>query len=69
MLLFLNSQNPLHRLLRRGIVIGFLTIVAIVLRGILAGEVGMILPEWTVPVFTALLAMIDKKVREASEET
>jgi len=59
MLFFLNSDNPLHRILRRGIVIGLLTCVSVMIYDYM----GMA-PEWIIPLLTVVGATLDKLLRE-----
>lgn len=59
MLLFLNSEKKLHRVIRRAIVVGVLSAIAVVLTALVD-----IAPIYTVPVITALLAAIDKITRK-----
>jgi len=59
MLFFLNSANPIHRILRRGIIIGFLTFLAIIFKEFITNA-----PEIYIPIFTAILAIIDKIIGE-----
>ena len=62
MLLFLNPENKYHRVLRRGIVVGLLVIVSMLIGAYLPEA-----PEYSIPVLTAILAMIDKLTRELKE--
>jgi hypothetical protein len=68
MLVFLNSSNKWHRILRRGVVVAFLTFVSIALQGFIIDTNGTMVPEYMIPVFTAILVMLDKMIREESEK-
>lgn len=59
MLGFLNSKNKYHRILRRGVIIGGLTFLAV-----LINEYMLMAPEAIVPLLAAIGAMIDKFTRE-----
>lgn len=59
MLFVLNSSNPFHRVLRRGLVIGGLTVISVVLYDSM-----FLAPEWIIPVATAVLAIVDKSLSE-----
>ena len=58
----LNMSKPINRLVRRAIMIGLLTGVAILLTG-----VGEMHPVY-LPVITGMLALIDKGIREYKNE-
>ena len=57
--LFLDMSNPISRIIRRGLIIGLLTAVSIMLAGY-----AEIAPEAYVPVITAILGAFDKALRE-----
>lgn len=59
MLIFLNENNNYHRIVRRGLAIGVLTALAMFVQGYIS-----LSPEILVPVLAAILAMIDKTIRE-----
>lgn len=59
MLIFLNEHNKYHRILRRGIVIGALTCMSVILYDSM-----IFAPEWIIPVLAAIGAMLDKSLRE-----
>ena len=63
MLFILNEKNKYHRILRRGIVIGVLVIISMMLEVYMPSAPGLI-----VPILTAVLAMLDKLTRELKEE-
>lgn len=60
MLLILNPKNALHRVIRRGIVIGVITFLTILLKEALLPNI----PEIWSPLIIALLAALDKASRE-----
>ena len=60
MLLFLNSDSLWQRVLRRAIVIGFFTLVSIVVREALIPAA----PTIWIPILTAVLSALDKFIRE-----
>ncbi len=64
MLLFLNPENSFHRIIRRGIVVGFFTFLSIVIQQVIEGQAGFVVPDIYVPLFTALLAVLDKAMRK-----
>ena len=59
MLYFLSESNAIHRILRRGIVIGLLTCVSVVIY-----DYAGMAPEWIIPLITAAGAILDKLLRE-----
>ena len=59
MLIFLDEKNNYHRIVRRGLAIGALTALAMILQ-----EYISISPEILTPILAAVLAMIDKTIRE-----
>ena len=59
MLGFLNSDNPFHRVIRRGLVMAGLTLVSVVIYDSLP-----LAPEWIIPALTGILAIVDKMLRE-----
>jgi len=59
MLLLLNPENKWHRVIRRAIVIGVLSAVAVLLNSWIE-----VAPIYIVPVITAILAAIDKSTRK-----
>jgi len=59
MLIFLNSEKKIHRVLRRAIVVGVLSAVAVV-----ANAFVDVAPIYIIPVITAVLAAIDKYIRK-----
>ena len=59
MLYFLSSDNKYHRILRRGIVVGVLSCLAVMIYDYLPTA-----PESIIPLLTILGVMIDKAVRE-----
>ena len=64
LLLVLNAENKWHRLIRRGIVIGFLTAVALIIKeGLMP-----VASDSYVVLFTAILAFLDKAIREFTKE-
>ena len=63
MLFLLNPTNKYHRILRRGLVIGVLTFVAVIFK-----EYMTMAPEVLIPILTAVGAAIDKASREFSEK-
>lgn len=63
MLGFLNAEKPIHRVIRRGIVVGFFTFLAIVIQQIIEGQAGFIVPDIYVPILVAILAALDKATR------
>ena len=65
MLFFLNPEVPWQRTLRRIIVVGFLGFIVLGIEALLAGEFGFAIPVYLAPILTAILAGIDKWIREA----
>ncbi len=59
MLIFLNSDKKWHRIVRRAIVVGVLSAVAVLANALLD-----VAPIYSVPVITAVLAGIDKYLRK-----
>ena len=59
MLYFLNSENKIHRVIRRAIVVGLLSAVAVLANAILD-----VAPIYVIPVLTGLLAAIDRSLRK-----
>ena len=57
--LFLDMSKPMNRIIRRGIVVGILTGVSVMLVGYQE-----IAPALYLPVISGILAMIDKGLRE-----
>ena len=59
LLLFLPADTVWGRTLRRGIVIGFFTLISVILKDFIPS-----MPETYVPIITLILAMLDKWIRE-----
>ena len=62
MLIFLDSANPLHRVLRRGIVVAFCAFVSLVVN-----EYTDIAPGYVIPLISGLLVALEKLRREMEE--
>jgi len=60
-LFFLDASSGRNRLIRRFVVIFVFAGIAAILKDFIIGA-----PEWLIPLITAVLALIDKWVREAS---
>ena len=60
-LFFLDASSQRNRLIRRFVVIFIFAGIAAILKDFIIGA-----PEWLIPLITAVLALIDKWVREAS---
>ena len=61
LLLFLPAENAWSRIIRRGVVIGVLTLISVVLASALTENLA---PGYATPILVAILAMIDKSLRE-----
>lgn len=59
LLYFLDSDKKYNRIIRRAVVVGILSAVAVVLNSVVD-----IAPIYTVPIITAILAAIDKCLRK-----
>lgn len=57
----LDASKPLNRIARRGIVMGVLTLISVVIAGVLAENIA---PIWSVSILVGILAIIDKAIRE-----
>ena len=62
MLFFLSPENKYHRILRRGIIIGVLSFLAVVIYDYMP-----MAPEALIPLLTAVGAMLDKYLRSIKE--
>lgn len=60
LLFILDPEKPLNRIIRRGVVVGFLTLLAVILQQVIEGQAGFVVPDIYVPILVALLAALDK---------